>query len=194
MAFLPRAKVGAEAWRSARVGRPNTTLSVRVPPTAARPARRSTSRNSTILLDHPFLDDLAVNMAGFLTRPPLASVDGTGAGRHQMQQSMTAARPNCKMPGRSAATGNVRFMSAQADRSSEDEWRMAKNNRDEFPLNVKKALADRAGNRCSFPGCGAPTMGPSDEAPNASSNVGMACHIVAAASGPGAPSEAKHVQ
>lgn len=60
---------------------------------------------------------------------------------------------------------------------------MRKDNREDFPLPIKKALAERAGFRCSFPGCGAPTVGPSDESDDTSSNVGMACHIVAAASG-----------
>ncbi|WP_423840995.1 hypothetical protein ONE56_15445 [Vibrio mytili] len=51
---------------------------------------------------------------------------------------------------------------------------------------TKKALASRAGFRCSFPGCDAVTVGPSEESDTAISNVGVACHITAAADGPGA--------
>ncbi|MEM7582844.1 MAG: tetratricopeptide repeat protein [Acidobacteriota bacterium] len=58
--------------------------------------------------------------------------------------------------------------------------------RGEFPVRVKRALAARAGHVCSFPGCGRPTSGPSSEGPEASVNLGEACHIVAAAAGPGA--------
>ncbi len=58
--------------------------------------------------------------------------------------------------------------------------------RDDFPEKVKRAMAARAGYVCSFPGCIQPTSGPSDESPSASVNVGEACHIKAAASGPGA--------
>jgi hypothetical protein len=58
--------------------------------------------------------------------------------------------------------------------------------RDDFDRRTKQALAERAGYRCSFPGCGLPTIGPSDEAADSSSATGMACHIAAAAGGPGA--------
>lgn len=58
--------------------------------------------------------------------------------------------------------------------------------RADFSLATKRALAQRVGYRCSFPGCGAMTIGPSDESPSATANVGMACHIAAAARGCGA--------
>ncbi len=58
--------------------------------------------------------------------------------------------------------------------------------RDEFPVPVKRALAERAGFRCSFPGCNAVTIGPSDEGPNATSSTGTAAHISAASGGTGA--------
>jgi hypothetical protein len=58
--------------------------------------------------------------------------------------------------------------------------------RDEFLDKTKKALASRAGYRCSFPACDAVTVGPSEESDTAISNVGVACHITAAAKGPGA--------
>ena len=58
--------------------------------------------------------------------------------------------------------------------------------RDEFPAKIKRALAARAGHVCSFPGCARHTSGPSDEAPEASVNLGEACHLSAAASGTGA--------
>lgn len=63
---------------------------------------------------------------------------------------------------------------------------MSSHNRDEFSPEVKRALAERAGHRCSFPRCPAVTIGPSDETERAVSRTGMACHIAAAASGPGA--------
>jgi hypothetical protein len=63
------------------------------------------------------------------------------------------------------------------------QYRMA---RDAFDVQTRRALAERSGYRCSFPGCGALTIGPSDEAVNASSGTGMACHIAAASGGPGA--------
>lgn len=56
----------------------------------------------------------------------------------------------------------------------------------EFGKGVREALARNAGYRCSFPRCGAPTVGPSEEDELKSSNTGMACHIIAAAGGPGA--------
>lgn len=52
--------------------------------------------------------------------------------------------------------------------------------RAEFPLGVRTALAARAGYRCSFPGCSAMTIGPSEEASHKAANTGMACHIYAA--------------
>lgn len=58
--------------------------------------------------------------------------------------------------------------------------------RDDFSLETKRRLASRAGYRCSFPGCGVPTVGPSDETTSATTLSGEACHIAAAASGPGA--------
>lgn len=60
------------------------------------------------------------------------------------------------------------------------------NRDDEFSPNVKEKLAARVGYRCSFPGCEAITIGPSNEASDATSSIGMACHISAASSGKGA--------
>lgn len=59
-----------------------------------------------------------------------------------------------------------------------------KTNRDNSPARTKRALAERAGHRCSL--CKTPTVGPSDEAPHAVTNIGIAAHITAAASGKGA--------
>jgi hypothetical protein len=59
-------------------------------------------------------------------------------------------------------------------------------NRDEFLLTTKRILCDRAGNKCSFPTCNAPTSGPSDESDTSIDSTGMACHIFAAAPGKGA--------
>lgn len=56
--------------------------------------------------------------------------------------------------------------------------------RDDFPAPIRRALAARAGHRCSL--CKASTSGPSDEGPDAVVNVGIAAHITAAASGRGA--------
>jgi hypothetical protein len=50
------------------------------------------------------------------------------------------------------------------------------NNRDDFPGKVKQAVAARAGWHCSFAGCGKLTIGPSDEAPSAITNIGEAAH------------------
>jgi hypothetical protein len=58
--------------------------------------------------------------------------------------------------------------------------------RDDFDKATKLALAERVAYRCSFPDCGAITIGPSDEAINSSSATGMACHIAAASGGPNA--------
>lgn len=57
--------------------------------------------------------------------------------------------------------------------------------RDNFSAATKTKLAQRAGYRCSFPGCNATTIGPSDESDDATSSTGTAAHISAAASGPG---------
>ena len=58
--------------------------------------------------------------------------------------------------------------------------------RDNFTIPTKTALAKRAGWRCSFPGCKAVTVGPSEEDSAAIANTGEAAHISAAAGGPGA--------
>jgi hypothetical protein len=58
--------------------------------------------------------------------------------------------------------------------------------RDDFTPKVKRTLEARAGHRCSFPGCTTVTVGPSDESNTSVSKTGMACHIAAAAGGPGA--------
>lgn len=58
--------------------------------------------------------------------------------------------------------------------------------KNDFSADVKKALAERAGYVCSFPGCKAHTIGPSSETPLSSAKTGMACHIYAAADGPAA--------
>lgn len=58
--------------------------------------------------------------------------------------------------------------------------------RDNFTPATKRALAARVANKCCFPYCDAITSGPSDESNTAVSNVGHACHITAAANGPGA--------
>jgi len=58
--------------------------------------------------------------------------------------------------------------------------------RDNFSNATKIALAKRAGYRCSYPGCKATTVGPSDENSEASANTGEVAHISAAAGGSGA--------
>lgn len=58
--------------------------------------------------------------------------------------------------------------------------------RDNFTNATKIALAKRAGYRCSYPGCEATTVGPSDESSEATANTGEAAHISAASGGPGA--------
>ena len=58
------------------------------------------------------------------------------------------------------------------------------NTRDDFSQKTKNALALRAGYQCSL--CHKSTVGPSDEASNAVTMIGIAAHIAAAASGPGA--------
>lgn len=58
--------------------------------------------------------------------------------------------------------------------------------RADFSVPVSRALAERAGFICSFPGCNTPTIGPSAESPISSAKTGMACHIYAASDGPAA--------
>lgn len=55
---------------------------------------------------------------------------------------------------------------------------------DDFSEQVKRALANRVGHRCSNPDCRALTSGPQDD-PAKSVNVGVAAHIAAAS--PGGP-------
>lgn len=55
--------------------------------------------------------------------------------------------------------------------------------REEFSPKTKRAVALRAGYRCSFTDCPQVTIGPSDEAPDAHANIGEAAHICAAAPG-----------
>lgn len=55
--------------------------------------------------------------------------------------------------------------------------------KDDFDLDVKIALAKRAGYHCSFPGCNALTVGPSQESDIATTASGTACHISAASAG-----------
>lgn len=56
-------------------------------------------------------------------------------------------------------------------------------NRDDFTLKTKQILAERVAFSCSFPGCPTITIGPSKESIESTSNIGMACHIAAAAGG-----------
>lgn len=56
--------------------------------------------------------------------------------------------------------------------------------RDDFPLSVKRVLAERVGLLCSSPGCRQPTSAPNTN-PNSSTSIGVAAHITAAA--PGGP-------
>ena len=56
---------------------------------------------------------------------------------------------------------------------------MPKTNRDDFNKDTVLRAAQRTAFRCSF--CRAPTIGPSREATNAVSNIGVAAHICAAA-------------
>ncbi|XWJ90634.1 hypothetical protein ACRARH_27785 [Phytobacter ursingii] len=58
---------------------------------------------------------------------------------------------------------------------------MAKQNRDEFTPKTIRTLQERAGCRCSMPGCGVVTIGPSEVSPEKSINLGIASHICAAA-------------
>lgn len=54
--------------------------------------------------------------------------------------------------------------------------------RDEFTESIKRTIACRVGYRCSFPDCSVQTIGPAED-PTGVSNVGAACHIVAASDG-----------
>jgi hypothetical protein len=54
--------------------------------------------------------------------------------------------------------------------------------RDDFREDTKRVLAARAGNRCSNPGCRAPTSGPQVEDRKVL-NVGVAAHVTAASAG-----------
>ncbi len=54
--------------------------------------------------------------------------------------------------------------------------------RDEFPIGVKRVLANRVGVRCSNPDCQRGTSGPNSD-PEQSVNIGVAAHITAAAAG-----------
>lgn len=58
---------------------------------------------------------------------------------------------------------------------------MSKTNRDDFTKATKDSAAERTGHRCSF--CGVPTIGPSFESNESTSNTGVAAHICAAAPG-----------
>jgi hypothetical protein len=58
-------------------------------------------------------------------------------------------------------------------------------NRDDFSEKTKKAVAARAGWHCSLRGCQKLTVGPSEEAPDATTLIGEAAHICGAASGRG---------
>ncbi|MBU3932325.1 MAG: hypothetical protein ABIK91_03645 [Pseudomonadota bacterium] len=55
--------------------------------------------------------------------------------------------------------------------------------RDEFTLTTIRIMAERAGQRCSNPGCGRSTAGPSDGSSGESTQLGKAAHISAAAEG-----------
>lgn len=55
--------------------------------------------------------------------------------------------------------------------------------RDEFTSATRKALAERVAWRCSCPGCGQLTVGPSHENEKKTTNVGEAAHITAASKG-----------
>jgi hypothetical protein len=54
--------------------------------------------------------------------------------------------------------------------------------RDDFSKQTVEVLADRAGNRCSNPGCRQPTSGPRTD-PDKAVNIGVAAHITAASEG-----------
>src|SRR5690606_20933199 len=63
-------------------------------------------------------------------------------------------------------------------------WSVMSKREGDFSPATRALLARRAGYRCSFPTCGAPTAGPSAESEVSTSDTGMACHIVAASHGP----------
>jgi nucleoside phosphorylase len=65
------------------------------------------------------------------------------------------------------------------------EPRIDSRSRDEFSERTKKSVAARASWRCSFTGCGKPTVGPSEESPNAVTMIGKAAHICGTAAGRG---------
>ena len=54
-------------------------------------------------------------------------------------------------------------------------------NRANFPQSTRHLVAQRAGYRCSMPGCDRLTVGPAND-PNKASNIGVAAHIYSAAS------------
>lgn len=56
------------------------------------------------------------------------------------------------------------------------------NNRDDFPQKIKDLLGNRVGWRCSNPDCRKPTRAANDD-PQQVTNIGVAAHICAAASG-----------
>ncbi|WP_295537521.1 hypothetical protein [uncultured Pseudacidovorax sp.] len=58
--------------------------------------------------------------------------------------------------------------------------------REDFSLDTIQSLKARAGHLCSFPGCHAPTSGPSQESKTQTANTGVAAHICAASQGKGA--------
>lgn len=55
-------------------------------------------------------------------------------------------------------------------------------NRDDFPQKINDLLGNRVGWRCSNPDCRKPTRG-ANEDPQDMTNIGVAAHICAAASG-----------
>ncbi|RTM77342.1 hypothetical protein EKO03_13675 [Enterobacter quasiroggenkampii] len=57
---------------------------------------------------------------------------------------------------------------------------MANKKRDNFSAKTIKTLQERAGCRCSMPGCGVVTIGPSEESLEKSINLGVEAHICAA--------------
>lgn len=57
---------------------------------------------------------------------------------------------------------------------------MLNKRRMEFTAKVKEVIAQRAGYRCCFPGCGRLLVGP-DSDPHKSVNIGECAHIYAAA-------------
>jgi hypothetical protein len=71
-----------------------------------------------------------------------------------------------------------------AERCKEDMCKIpSMSNRDDFSEKVKRAVAARAGWHCSLAGCAKLTVGPSEEAPDASTKIGEAAHICAASPG-----------